>query len=492
MKAQNISAKKNTLNKVFGDLVNAYGNAKSAPAHELIPKSSDEKYIATYISTPSPIIKVDEQLFDLCMQMGADSLNALSIILSHELAHYYNDHHWCTDFAFALSKEAKSKAEKEKNYWHSKEEKTIHEGEADNFGLYHSCIAGYSPFNVYSRLLHKIYTAYGLPENMIGYPSKNERKLICKEAENKIVKLYPVFQAGIIMLHLKYYTVAADCFQYLSMYFPSREVYNNLGVCKLFEALDYNGYDSLNFIYPIEVDPLSRMFQSINRGVDRNGKEIIQRQFFQEAKTAFEKALALDPQYVPAFINLACLYDAKKNYQSALGTISEIPVSVSYSNDIKLIEAIALYHTGEKNKSSAIFSELAKTNSPLLVYNSELALLAAKEKSAFEIEGWKDEWIQHHITPINRTCNFSYKLSLDSSHIISINEDLVLKSATYSFYEVLTIVNKEKKITIEIEKCTEESSPFTLANFFVLKENQCFKITSNNICWLVNYNIKYD
>ena len=47
-------------------------------------------------------IKVDLKFYQLCQTFGNDSLNALSIVISHELAHYYYDHNFCTDFAFAI------------------------------------------------------------------------------------------------------------------------------------------------------------------------------------------------------------------------------------------------------------------------------------------------------------------------------------------------------------------------------------------------------
>jgi tetratricopeptide (TPR) repeat protein len=422
------------------------------------------------------------------MQMGADSLNALSIIIGHELAHYYNDHEWCSDFAFA----SRNNPNKDKINLLTKESKIIHEIEADNWGLYHSCIAGYHPFNIYSSLLDKIYSEYKLDDKDPHYPTIKERKDICRNAENKITELYPIFKTGVVLLHIKNYSIAADCFQYLSMYFPSREVYNNLGVCRLFEALDYNEYDSLNFIYTIEVDPTSRIFQSVNRGAGKMEKGAMQRRFFQESKTAFEKALALDPQYIPAFMNLACLYDAKQNYQSALGTISEIPAPAKNDNEIKLIEAIALYHNGDRIKSSTIFSELAKTNNPLLLYNNELAKLGVLGKSSYEIESWKEEWLLQHIDQQKKICNYGAKPPLDSSNIIQISKDLILKSITYPSYERLTIVSKKKKITITIEKCSSESLPVNETKLLVLKENECFQITFNTTCWLINYNTQND
>src|ERR1035437_5534600 len=171
LKAQDFHAKETTLIKVFTDLVNAYGSPKTSPELELLPNTSQDKIIAQYYAIPTPVIKIDEKLFDICMDMGADSLNALSIIMSHELAHYYNDHNWCSDFAFAVRNTPIGKNIKSE----SKGDKIIHEKEADNFGLYHSCIAGYHPFNIYDRLLVKIYAAYKLPNIIPDYPTTHHR-----------------------------------------------------------------------------------------------------------------------------------------------------------------------------------------------------------------------------------------------------------------------------------------------------------------------------
>ena len=351
-KAQDINAKKNTLINVFNNLVNAYGNAKTAPAFDIVPKASGEKYIATYIATPNPVIKVDEQLFDLCMQMGTDSLNALSIILSHELAHYYNDHSWYSDFAFAVTNKIKS----------TKDDKITHEREADNFGLYHSCIAGYHPFDIYDRLLDKIYNAYQLNDKNPDYPTKNERKLICKEAEKKIKDLYPVFEQGIVSIKNGSYDSAIKCFEYLNKYFPSRENYNNLGTAKTLWALqlrplERQEFEDTNFFYPIEIDHESRLKDNGSRSLSEEGSTKMD-SLLQSAKKYFEKAISLDPDYARAYINLACVFDLLENPEAAIGKIKELPQWKQNELSSCRILGIAYYHSGNKEKAKEIFSKI--------------------------------------------------------------------------------------------------------------------------------------
>ena len=364
LRAGDFNAKKNTLNKVFNDLVNAYGNAKAAPAWKLNPKTSGEIYIATYSASP-PTIIVDEKLFDICMKMGPDSLNALSIVLSHELAHYYNDHQWCTDFAFALSKLERSKLEKQKNYWHSKEEKIIHEGEADNFGLYHSCIAGYQPFNIFSRLLDTIYSPnnYHLPDIMYGYPTKKERVQICNEAQMKIRILYREFVEGDTAIQIGDFGKAIKCFDDLVKFFPSRENYNNLGTAKTLLAiklkpLERKEFIDTNFYYPIEIDHRSRLKTGENRSTNENDSKRID--LLMNAKRDFEKAISLDPDYYTAFINLACVFDMLDKPEAAIGKIREMPIDKQSQKKVYRILGVAYYHANNKEMSKEMFERISK------------------------------------------------------------------------------------------------------------------------------------
>jgi len=189
---------------VFNNLVNAYASTKSSPSLKILSGRAS-KVVAQYITYPSPTIQIDETLYDICMSLGKDSANALAIILGHELAHYYNDHSWCSDYAFALRYSALGNTLNKV----SKESKIEKESIADSYGLFYSTLAGYKPFDVFNPLLDKIYKQYKLPEIVPGYPSKKERKEINKVQKGKIDGLVPVFEAGLILQYLKYYEEAA-------------------------------------------------------------------------------------------------------------------------------------------------------------------------------------------------------------------------------------------------------------------------------------------
>jgi hypothetical protein len=350
--AQNLTEKFSTTKTVFDNLVNAYGNAKAAPALAINPKTASQNFIAAYIPTPTPKICLDEKLYDLCMQTGNDSLNALAVILSHELAHYYNDHSWCSDFAFAVKDKIKI----------PKADKIVHEREADNFGLYHACIAGYKPFGMYDKLIDKVYLAYNLTNDNPNYPTKNERKLISKAAQQAMQLLYAKYLKGLKALKTEAFDTAIVCFNEVNQFFPSRENYNNLGVAKALKALHYKPlekieFDNKNFYYPIQLDSTSRLKTNNDRGGHEINEAEIQA-LLQAAKKDFEKALTLQPDYMQAYINLACVYDLIENPEAGIGAIKQMPAAYQNTKAANRILGICYYHVGNEKMFNNCFEKI--------------------------------------------------------------------------------------------------------------------------------------
>ena len=361
VKAESFSTKEHTLSKVFTDLVSAYGNSKGKPDLKLIPTTSKQVCIATYFANPSPVIKVDEKLFDLCCQMGADSLNALSIILSHELAHYYNDHEWCSDFAFSLRNSTVGKKIP------LKEGKTLHEREADNIGLYHSCIAGYKPFRIYAQLINKIYKVYGLNETMPGYPSRTERIIICKQAVAKISKLFEQFQNGVEAMRSSDFDTAIKCFESLVKYFPSRENYFNLGTAKSMKALLLRPscVEEIRFpekySYPLQIEANSRLLARGNSDLKEDSAKTW-KSLLNSAKQDLETSISLDRNYEKSYLNLACIYDMLDNPEAAIGKIKEYPNPIENSKVAFRILAIAYHHEHNEKQAEEMFAMAGRQN----------------------------------------------------------------------------------------------------------------------------------
>jgi len=349
------------IKSVFHQLVNAYGSSKQAPALVVLNSRSKHDTIALYVSTPKPTIYIDANLYAICRTFEKDSVNALSVLLSHELTHYYNDHTFCSDNAYAISKnENKSlgKVLKETN----KYEMISKETEADLKGLFYAAAAGYAPFNIQEQLLDKIYAHYQLPDSLPGYPTRLERKNIAKTAQDMARKQYETFKIGLLANEEKNYDKAIAAFEQVNSYIPWRENYNNIGVAKTLKALDLKVLTSeeyhfpKRFLYPLEIDNTSRLYQEQTRGMDDTHEQMFA--LLKSAQKDFEKAISLDPNYTKGYINLACVFDLMENPNAAIGKIKELPKELQNTDDAKRILAIAYYHNNQEALANDIWNAL--------------------------------------------------------------------------------------------------------------------------------------
>ena len=345
------------ISKVFNQLVLAYGSAKTAP--ELVVTKQKQDRPAFYKFDKKPIVTIDTFLFTICRSFGKDSLNALSVVIGHELAHYYNEHSFCTDFAFAIRNKNEAFSKKVKLI--DKNQKIIYETQADDKGLFYAAIAGYEPFEVQPKLLDAIYTQYQLKDTD-GYPTKVQRKEIAKNALLKAKRLYETFTLGLKNIQEKDYDKAIEAFNTVNNDFPSRENYNNLGVAKTLKALELKviskgeSENPKRFQYPLELDNKSRLSKG---GTRTSSDRKAMYNLLVDAQKDFEKATFLDPTYTKSRINLACVYDLQGKHNSAIAEITEkLQEEDRASNEAKRILAIAYFNADMEDKAEKIWMEM--------------------------------------------------------------------------------------------------------------------------------------
>lgn len=345
---------------IFNKLVNAYGSPKSKP--DLIFNEKGMTTPAIYYASPNARIVVDIYFLNICKSIQGFEKDAMATVLSHELAHYYNDHTFCSDFAFAIKDYDTDLSSKLKQL--SKSEKISLETEADLKGIFYAASAGYNPFAIYKDLLDKIYSYYKLKDEVNGYPSKNERIIIHSKAQEKVAQLYVIFQQGIEAGKSGDYDKAIEKFNILNRHFPSRENYNNIGVYYTYKALSIYPISRAayknpeRFSYPLKIEKESRLIlkpQTRSNGLQN--QEIINEALLN-AKRAFEKAIALDPKYYNSYINLACVYDLLDNPEAAIGKINELPNIFQNKERATRIKAIAYYHMDLIEKAEELWEEV--------------------------------------------------------------------------------------------------------------------------------------
>lgn len=346
---------------VFNQLISFYGSAKPQPKLKFVEKGKFPVQPASYSPKPIPKIEIDVALYKLCQTFGKDSLNALAVVLSHELTHYYNDHTFCSDYAFA---NFKANAELQKKIGlASYNARVDKESEADIKGFFYASSAGFQPHGLQELLIGKVYTNYKLANIQKGYPSKQERIVIAQNAEKTATQLYEYFKNGLTALENKQYDNAIDLFTKANSQVPFRENWNNIGVAYARKALNLKlpskaeDDNPTRFLYPLEIENKSRLLNERTRSIDDTTEEM--EKLLIEAQNAFEKALQLDPSFHKSRINLACVYDLQGKYNSAIAEITEkLPVEARTSNEAKRILAIAYYNADMEDKAEKIWREL--------------------------------------------------------------------------------------------------------------------------------------
>jgi hypothetical protein len=349
----------------------AKGDIRKRPELEVISKSSSQLTIAQFKWQPVPKIIVDERLYDVCKTFDIDSLDALACIIGHELAHYYENHKYPTNFADLKDFDPVDSI-------NSQTSQIRLEGEADYFGLFYGFLAGYDTFRVLPKALEAIYKEYNLTEQLPGYPTKAERLNIAKKSIEEIRPLAQVFQAGQFLYLKKNFKEAAICFNYLLTRYPGREIYNNSGVATLAQAIELMDVEELYFAYPFELDADSRLQKSTIRSAE---DKVMRQQkidnLLLEAQHNFEKTIASDESYLPGYINLASVYSLQNNQEAAIGKIKELErVCLSNQQGIpgnaSLIKGIAKVKMGQIEAAEENFEQALDKKAYLAQYNLDL------------------------------------------------------------------------------------------------------------------------
>lgn len=291
--AQEIS--EGTVRLVYNEIITAIGN--NSPRAPILEIKNTERNPASF-NPFKKTITVERKVLEICHSFGADSLNALSYILAHELAHSYCRHGWHTKFA---TLDFSNQVDKDIEAF---EKRVDNETQADIYAAFFSHIAGYNALDVAPDFLEKVYNEYQLPDSIPGYPSFSQRIKIIQNNKQEFLNLKKVYDASIVAFSLGQYDYATKLFDYIiNSGFTSRELYNNLGLTFIYRALELiDESNDENFIFPFKLDVDSRL---VNQGLKRDlsGKdEAIY--FIKLAIDEFQNALRLSPNYFQAKENV--------------------------------------------------------------------------------------------------------------------------------------------------------------------------------------------
>ncbi|NME70202.1 M48 family metalloprotease [Flammeovirga aprica] len=375
--------------KVLNQIAMAKGDNRTVPSFRI---SKDKKNIAMYFAGENEhFIYLDEKVYDVCVGMGKDSLNALACIIGHELGHYYEDHSDHFGFNTEFAKH---------------DQKTL-EDVADKFSLFFGAVAGYDTPRVFPLILNKVYDAYGKSDKLAGYPDLQDRQSIVKSAINEISDFINIYRVGQNLYAIHRFQEAKDCMEFIQNHYPSKIVHNNIGVCNLSLYLNSNNnQEAYPYIYPFEFEVRVKRMKEISKLSKRDHSFTL----IDEAIQLFKEAIHIDPYYETAYINLACAYSIRGNQDASSGTINELQLFLeregkSLSENAYLIKGISKALNEDYTNAQKAFDHVTSDSDINQFNHSVLKAESGKDASYFDdFRNWvityfnnEDQEVNHKI-----------------------------------------------------------------------------------------------
>jgi tetratricopeptide (TPR) repeat protein len=235
-------------------------------------------------------IYLDQRAYEICRSFGPDSLNALAFILGHELVHAYQAQRKNSNF-LAYTQNYGSDVRLEKS--------------ADIQGLFNAQLSGYQAIRIMPQVIEKVYEVYKRGKVLPGYPSMEERKASATEVKSIAQNLLDIFESSNYLSVIGEHELAIAGYKHILQYYQGIEIYNNLGIANVLTAQKFWNPATDKFIYPLEVDWYTKISQ-ISRGPQALDptQEPFRMAFLDEAAACFKTAARLNPNYMPAHINL--------------------------------------------------------------------------------------------------------------------------------------------------------------------------------------------
>lgn len=357
------------VHRVYDALVEARGDRR-LPVPQLVLNNAT-RYVA-WMDPQSSVIGLEEQAYEVCRRFGADSLRAVAALLAHELTHYYEKHGWTQKLASEQPSIASVRQ------LAGGETNPVYEAQADYLGGYLAYSAGFPTFGLMPALLDSIYRVYRLSDQLEGYPPLKERQQLAANSEKKVRELTEVFHMSNLLIAVEAYAIARDYLEFILRDFQSRELYNNLGVLSVLEALRYFDDGEVPLGLPLELDAESRLRDATRDPGVLTDRQRKRNELLQAAVRHFDRAAELDSGYPPALLNKGCaLYLLNQQTDAAYfaGKARELAGQlgqVQQEADAGVLLGVIAWRRQDKKEALARFREAEKQGSVLASVNSAI------------------------------------------------------------------------------------------------------------------------
>ena len=337
---------------IYQNIITSIGNNSLYPPELFF---SDGESDVAYMSSEG--ITIEQKAINLfCSQANFE--DKMAYVIAHELAHYYLEHSWTSNTGLSYASSIGEFLEGSSIEDLLKTKKRD-ESQADLYAGFYGQISGYNTLGFGEIALTEVYKSYELPKELNGYPSFDERIEILNSRIKKANNLALLFELGNVFLKNKNYNSAKYCFEFiLKSKFNSREIYNNLGLSYLLYGISISEKPVSTLVYPIYIDQQTRAEVTTTRSgsFTDSPEEMILKSY-----KLFNRALALDPGYLPAKQNLLVsdfLQKSTKNERKDF--VKGLKVS---GIDSKIISDFNLINAVLEHKSSKKITKLARKGS---------------------------------------------------------------------------------------------------------------------------------
>lgn len=323
----------------------------------------------------------------------------LAFVLGHELKHVVRGDYWIQQL-LQFARNASTgpgdlSLQRAWEQWQWGQELEVRkniETDADEYGILYASLAGYE-VGAINSFIPEYYRAF-------QGDSTNKAVEVRLKALNRrlgeIIEHLDLFDYGVRLYAIGKYDVAIELLRKFASQYPSREVFNNLGLCyyqKAFIAYakwKHNDRDSdFNLVYRVctPLDPVSRL--DVTRRPIVNHRELF-KEAVAKAIENFAEAVARDERYEIALNNLGCAYLLKGELDFAKGNFKKAMEHNPFCKEAH--NNLGVAYLAEGNTGQAVTHFLAalsqQSDFPEPIYNlgvlSQQTNRSAKAKEYFQ------------------------------------------------------------------------------------------------------------
>jgi tetratricopeptide (TPR) repeat protein len=261
-------------------------------------------------------------VIDFCLRDRRHTKAQLAFLLGHEIKHVVRGDYWIQrilEFAQTTTKGQQNDQIQtlltQMQWGQSLEVRKSIETDADEYGILYASLAGYDVGSIISpsnSFISDYYRTAGMDiHGDLTNNSVDDRIKAVNRRLGDIVDDLDLFDFGVRLYAIGKYDAAIELLRKFVTQYPSREVFNNLGICYYQKAFAYYAKwkyqerdkdPNLVFRVSAQIDPISRL--QVTRATKTDKQLFLE--MIDKAIANFEEAKARDASYEVALNNLGC------------------------------------------------------------------------------------------------------------------------------------------------------------------------------------------